>query len=137
VARPHADTIAFAVPAAAQQCTGRRAILLQAADERGSGVLALLRYGDSLTTGPFPLLALGDSLTPRGANVAVRYMKGDVAGGVSLDSGAVELTATRDGLTARVRGSGLEVGLRVAVDATFEGVPRPAAGDTVPCGYMP
>ncbi len=137
VVRPHSDTITFAVPAAAHHCGGGRSLLLQAADERGNGVLALLRYGDSLATGPFPLIALGDSITAHGANVAVRYMQGDVAHGLALDSGAVDLTAAGDAFAARVRGSGLEGGVRVGVDAAYAVVPRPAAGDTLPCGFMP
>lgn len=135
VIRPLFDTLQFAVPAAAHHCTGGRALLLEAANEQGNGVLVLLRYRDSLAVGPMPLIALGDSVTPRGANVAVRYMKGDIAHGVSLDSGAVDLRATGDVLAARVRGSGLEAGQRVALDATYAGVRRPSPGDTVPCGY--
>jgi hypothetical protein len=97
----------------------------------------MVRYGDSLTAGRFPLIAIGDSLTPRGANAATRYMKGDVAHGVALDSGAVDLTAAGAALGARVRGSGLEGSVRVAVEATYDGVPRPTPGDTVPCRFMP
>jgi len=134
---PHSDTLRFAVPATAHHCTDGRALLLEAADQRGNGMLALLRYGDSLRSGPVPLIALGDSLTARGANVAVRYMKTDVAYGISLDSGSVEVTATGDVIAAHVRGSGLEGGVRVAVDAVYAGVPRPAAADTVPCRYQP
>jgi hypothetical protein len=137
IARPLFDTLHFALPAAAHHCKGRRALLLEAATEQGNGVLVLLRYGDSLAVGPVPLIALGDSITPRGANVAVRYMKGDIAHGVSLDSGVVDLTATGDVLAARVRGAGLETGQRIFVDATYGGVRRPSPGDTVPCGYAP
>jgi len=135
IVRPHADTVAFAVPAAAHRCSGGPSLLLQATDERGNGVLALLRRGDSLATGSFPLIALGDSITPRGANVAVRYMLVDMAQGLSLDSGAVDLTATDEALTARVQGSGLEGGARVKVEATYAGIPLPPPGDTVPCRF--
>jgi hypothetical protein len=135
VMRPLFDTLHFAVPAVAHHCAGGRALLIEAASERGNGVLVLLRYSDSLAVGPVPLIALGDSVTPRGANVAVRYMKGDIAHGVSLDSGAVDVTATRDALAGRVRGSGLEAGQRIGVDAAYAGVRRPSPGDTVPCGY--
>lgn len=137
VARPNADTVAFAVPAAAHRCSGSPSLLLQTSDERGNGVLVLLRRGDSLATGSFPLIALGDSITQRGANVAVRYMKGDVAHGLSLDSGAVELTATGDALAGQVQGSGLEGGVRATIDAVFAGVSLPPPGDTVPCRYRP
>jgi len=135
VMRPLFDTLHFAVPAAAHHCAGGRALLLEAASEQGNGVLVLLRYSDSLAVGPVPLIALGDSVTPRGANVAVRYMKGDIAHGVSLDSGAVDVTATGDALAGRVRGSGLDAGQRIGVEAAYAGVRRPSPGDTVPCGY--
>jgi hypothetical protein len=125
------------VPATAHRCSGGPSLLLQAADERGNGVLVLLHRGDSLATGAFPLIALGDSVTRRGANVAVRYMKVDMAYGVSLDSGAVDLTASGDALAARVQGSGLEGGVRVAVDATYTGILIPPSGDTVPCRFQP
>lgn len=135
VVHPAPDTIRFAVPAAAQRCGDGRSLLLEGAGERGNGVLVVLRYGDSIALGSFPLLALGDSLTPRGAAVAVRYMKGDVAHGLALDSGAVDLTAARDSLAARVRGSGLEGAVRIALDAAFTGLPL--ATDTVPCRFQP
>ena len=134
---PHADTLTFAVPATAHHCTDGRALLLEAGDQHGNGMLALLRYGDSLRPGPIPLIALGDSLTARGANVGVRYMKADVAYGMSLDSGSVDVTGAGAAIAAHVRGSGLDGGVRVGVDAVYAGVPRPAAGDTVPCRYQP
>ena len=137
VVRPEFDTVRFAVPAAAHGCSGGRSLLLQAGDEHGNGILVLLRYGDSVASGPFPLIALGDSITARGANVAIRYMKGDVAHGLALDSGGVDLTATGAALAGRVRGSGLESGIRVAVDAAYAGVPLPPPGDTVPCRFTP
>ena len=129
------DTIRFAVPAAARRCGDGRSLLLEGGGERGNGVLVLLRYGDSIAPGSFPVLALGDSLTVRGAAVAVRYLKGDVAHGLALDSGAVDLTAARESLTARVRGSGLESAVRTTLDAAFTGLPFGA--DTVPCRFQP
>ncbi len=130
---PAPDTIRFAVPALARRCQDGRSLLLEGAGERGEGVLVLLRYGDTLAAGRFPLLLLGDSITPRGAAVAVRYMTSDVAHGLALDSGAVELQPTRDSVGARVRGTGLEGAVRVAVDAAYAGLRF--AADTVPCGF--
>jgi hypothetical protein len=132
---PAPDTVRFAVPAVAHRCSDGRSLLLEGAGERGNGVLVLLRHGDSIAPGSFPVLAPGDSLTPRGAAVAVRYMKGDVAYGLALDSGAVELTAASGSLDARVRGSGLETAVRMALDAEFTGLPL--ATDTVPCRVQP
>jgi hypothetical protein len=123
------------VPAVAHRCEDGRSLLFEGAGERGNGVLVLLRYGDSIAPGSFPVFAPSDSLTPRGAAVAVRYMKGDVAYGLALDSGAVELTAVSDPLDARVRGSGLETAVRIVLDAEFTGLP--AATDTVPCRVRP
>jgi len=139
VVRPPHDTVRFSVPTAAHGCRdgAGQSLLLQGADERGNGVLVRLRYGDSLASGPFPMIALGDSITVRGANVAVRYVKGDLAHGLSLDSGAVELTATGAALAARVHGSGLEEGVRVAAAAAYTGVPLPKSADTVPCRFQP
>jgi hypothetical protein len=137
VLRPQHDSVSFAVPAVARACSDARSLLLEGADEHGNGVLVRLRYGDSLVPGPFPLIALGDSITPRGASVAVRYMKGDVAHGLALDSGAVDLTTTGDALTARLHGSGLEGGVRVATDAAYVGVRRPSSADTISCRSQP
>ena len=137
VAPPHADPIVFAVAAAAHRCSGGPSLVLQAGDEHGNGVLVVLRRGDSLAYGSFPLVALGDSITPRGANVAVRYMMVDIAHGLSLDSGAVDLSVTGGALDAGVHGSGLEGGARVKVDAAYAGVPLTPPGDTVPCRFIP
>ncbi len=103
----------------------------------GNGVLVWLRTHDSLTNGPWPLLQRGDTVTPRGAVTGVRFVIGDVAHGVPLDSGAVSLTRTGSLLTATVRASGLEIvgAGRVTVDARFESVPL--APDTVPCQAKP
>ncbi len=100
----------------------------------GHGALLWLRSGDSLGLGDYAPLTRGDSTTPRGAMVAVRWMsRGEDARGVTLDSGRVTLTRTRDGVAASARGSGLEpaAGQRVALVVTFEAVPAPA--DTVNC----
>ncbi|HEV8264311.1 MAG TPA: hypothetical protein VGQ06_05125 [Gemmatimonadales bacterium] len=132
------DTIRFAVPAVAHRCGHGRSLLLEGAGERGNGVLVLLRYGDSLTPGVFPVIALGDSLTLRGAAVAVRYMIRDVAHGLALDSGTVELRdlrGARDSVAARVGGAGLESAVRVTLEAEYAAVPF--AADTVPCRYRP
>jgi hypothetical protein len=135
VVRSEGDTVRWATPAVARRCRDGRSLLLEAANEQGSGVLVLVRYGDSLDAGPFPLLLLGDSLSPRGAAVAVRYMTNDVSRGFALDSGRVELRPGPDALGARVRGTGLEGTVRVTVDAEYDGVPL--ASDSVPCGFRP
>lgn len=93
-------------------------------------------FPESLASGEFPLLARADSLSTRGATVAVRFMVGEIAHGVTLDSGAVTVTAVDSALGARVRGSGVDVlgagpAGRVSADASFESVPLDP--DTVRC----
>jgi hypothetical protein len=137
VRRAGNDTVRFALPAVARRCVGRRALLLESADYRGNGVLVLLLHGDSSAPRPgsYPVTLLGDSTTPRGANVAVRYMIRDAAYGYALDRGTVELTAVRGSFTARVTGDGVEAATQVSLAAEYDRVPL--AADSVPCRYQP
>jgi hypothetical protein len=135
VVRAQRDTVRFATPAVARPCRGGRSLLLEGASELGQGVLVLIRYGDALDAGPYPLLLLGDSISPRGADVAVRYVTGEQSHGFALDSGTVELRPGRDSVGARVLGTGLEGRARVALDAEYSGLPF--AADSVPCGFQP
>jgi hypothetical protein len=93
---------------------------------RGSGK-------DSLAPGAWPLLQRGDTASPRGATVGVRYMSNDVAHGLVLDSGAVEVRQAGRVVTLVARGTGLEPAAagRVALEAWFEAVPLEP--DTVSC----
>src|SRR5439155_26850084 len=100
VIRPPKDTIRFEAPARARRCSagpGSVGMLLQGSTG-GNGVILWLRAGrgggDSLAAGPWPLLQRGDTVSPRGATVAVRYMLNEVAHGLPLDSGAVEVRQT-------------------------------------------
>jgi len=94
----------------------------------GNGVILWLRAGrgggDSLAAGPWPLLQRGDTVSPRGATVAVRYMLNEVAHGLPLDSGAVEVRQTGAVVTVVARGTGLETMAagRVALEASFDAV---------------
>jgi hypothetical protein len=134
VVRAQRDTVRFATPAVARPCRGGRSLLLEGASELGQGVLVLVRFGDSLDSGTIPLVLLGDTITPRGADVAVRYMMEDASHGFALDSGGVELRPTRDSVGARVHGTGLENGMPMALEAEYAAVPF--AADTVPCGFL-
>jgi len=132
---PH-DTVSFEAAASSRHCgRSRFPSLLLTGTERGNGVLVLLRPGDSLATGQLPLLARADSTSERGAIVVARYMVGESAHGVMLDSGAVSVTRAVgvDVLTASVRGSGAEAAGagRVGLEASFESVRL--GSDTVPC----
>jgi len=137
VARPHNDTIRFEAPARAKRCsggTGRAGLLLQGSSE-GNGVVVWLRGSrpDSPTGGPWPLVQRGDTVSPRGASVGVRYMMNEVAHGLALDSGAVDVRETGGVITVVARGTGIEtaVGGRVALEASFDSVPLET--DTVSC----
>lgn len=100
--------------------------------------MVLLRYGDTLAAGSYSLLTPGDSVTVRGAAVAVRFLTGSQEYGLDLDSGAVALALDgRDALDARVSGRGLQSGMRIGLEATYEDLPVPAPADTVPCRFQP
>ena len=135
--RPPKDTIRFEAPAGARRCSdgpGRAGLLLQGSTG-GNGVILWLRAGggDSLAAGPWPLLQRGDTVSPRGATVAVRYMLNEVAHGLPLDSGAVEVRQTGGAITLVARGTGMETMAagRVALEASFDAVPLET--DTVSC----
>lgn len=138
-AAPNKDTVRFEAPATAAPCGRATLGLVLKGSSGGNGVMIWVRSGDSAAWGDFSLLARGDSSTARGAVVALRFMVGDAAHGVTLDSGAVSVTHVPPGreLHARVRGSGREtvVPSRVALDARFEAVPL--ARDTVTCMARP
>ena len=140
VARPHQDTIRFEAPAGAKRCSGasgRWGLLLQGS-RAGNGVVVWLRSRgpDALAPGPWPLLQRGDTVSPRGATVGVRYMTSEVAHGLVLDSGAVEVRDTGRVVALVARGTGLEpaAGGRVALEVSFEAVPLEV--DTVSCRPM-
>ncbi len=122
----------FETSAAAYRCAQPGAMVLQGSGG-GNGVLLWLRYGDSLGAGDYPIRTRGDT-TPHGAAAAVRFTIRDYAHGAPLDSGAVSVTRGPAGISARVRGSGLEAGgaQRVRVDASLDAVAL-SGGDTVTC----
>src|SRR5206468_7004883 len=90
--------------AAVSRARSSGGLLLQGAGE-GNGVVVWLRARDSLVGGQWPLLQRGDTVSPRGATVGVRYVLSEVAHGLTLDSGAVELRQTGGVITVVVRGT--------------------------------
>jgi hypothetical protein len=138
VSRLNAETTRFDAPATAVRCGHSKpgGLLLQGS-EGGNGVLVWIRSRDSIAAGEFPLLARGDSSSTHGATVAVRFMVGDLAHGLTLDSGGLSLAPAAGVLSASARGSGVEVGGqgRVALEASFTSVPL--GSDTVPCQVRP
>jgi hypothetical protein len=99
---------------------------------RGSGAGA-----DSLSPGLWQLLQRGDTVSRHGATVGVRYMFHEVAHGLSLDSGTVDVRETAHALTVVARGTGLETMAagRVALEASFDAVPLER--DSVSCQPRP
>jgi hypothetical protein len=138
VTRPPKDTIRFEAPARARRCGGRKGLLVHGSSG-GNGVVVWLRTGsaDSLANGPWPLLQRGDTMSRHGATVGVRYMMGDVAHGLPLDSGTVEVRKVSGVLTIVARGTALDATAsgRVGLEASFEAVPL--ATDTVSCRPRP
>lgn len=131
VTRPPKDTVRFTAPARASRCNAGPGLLLQGSTG-GNGVAIWLRSPDSSASRPWPLLQRGDTVSPRGATVGVRFVVGDVAHGLSLDSGSVAVVGAASALTVMASGTGLEGAAgRVAVQATFAAVP--VGPDTVPC----
>ena len=138
VTRPPKDTVRFTAPAIASQCVGGigHGLLLRGSTG-GNGAILWLRTPDTLAAGTWPLLQRGDTVSPRGATVGVRFMEGDVAHGVALDSGEVTVTMLRPSVTLVVRGAGLAVSAagRVAAEVAFDAVP--VGADTVSCRSRP
>jgi hypothetical protein len=99
-------------------------------------VLVWLRASDSLLSGTWPLLQRGDTVSPRGATVGIRFMLGEVAHGVALDSGTVTVTEAVGRVSLAVHGAGLAVAAagRVTAEATFDAVP--VGADTASCRFQ-
>jgi len=138
VTRPPKDTVRFTAPAIASQCVGGVGHgFLFRGSSGGDGAILWLRTPDSLALGTWPLVQRGDTVSLRGGTVGVRFMVGEVAYGVALDSGAVTVTALRPSVMLVVRGAGLAVSAagRVTAEVAFDAVP--VGADTVSCRSRP
>lgn len=133
---PRHDTARIALRVEAHRCGHGADVLIQGISG-GDGVLIWTRSGGAEHGGSYPLLTRGDSLTPRGAMVSVRWMIGDIARGIALDSGVVTLVPAGQRISVRARGSGLDyaAGQRVAVDASVDAALL--APDTANCRVQP
>jgi hypothetical protein len=133
---PGADTVRFEAAASAERCGGGRGVLLRGVD-RGNGLLVWIRTADTLAAGSYRLVAKGDTMTPQVAIAAVRYMKGDVVRGFSLDDGSITMTRSGGRLGGQLRGGGVEFSgaRRAALVATFADLQ--IERDTVPCKPHP
>lgn len=129
--RPHNPEYRFDVAARAKLCRGAHGVLLEAASEDGDGLLLWLR-GDSVAAGTYPLLTASDSSAGQAATASLRYMTGDIAHGLTLDSGAVSVTAARPRLAGDIIASGTDLGgtQHVSLTAHFADV---AVADTTIC----
>lgn len=140
VIRAPKDTVRFTAPALASLCVGGigHGVLLRGSSG-GNGAIVWLRTADSLAPGAriWPLLQRGDTVSSRGATVGVRFMLGDIAHGVALDSGDVTVSTLRPAVTLTVRGAGLAVAAagRVTAEVAFDAVP--IVTDTVSCRAHP
>ncbi len=129
--RPHNPAQRIDVTARGKQCTGGHGVLIEAASESGDGLLLWLR-GDALATGEYPLRTASDTSAGRGATVSLRFMTGDIAHGLALDSGVVRLTAVRPRLAGDMVATGTELGSlqHVSLTAHFADV---AVADSTTC----
>ena len=100
-------------------------------------MLVWLHRGDSIPSDDYAIRGVRDTVTLQGAGVAVRYMTGDVAHGLSLDSGSATLRHAGQPWNLAVHGSGLEIpgGLRVMLAAEYWDL-APAT-DTISCEPEP
>ena len=106
--RPHNPEQRFTVAARAKRCVGARGALVEAASDEGNGLLLWLR-GAAIAAGEYPLRTASDTSPGRGATASLRYMTGDIAHGLTLDSGAVRITTVGPRLAGDVVARGTEL----------------------------
>jgi hypothetical protein len=127
--------VRFSVPATTHRCAGDgRTIVLEAVSPEGNGVLVRLHYRDSLATATYPVVVPGDT-GARGAVVAVRYLLRDATRAFFFDSGAVHVNRTRNQISGRADGSGIETAIRTPTHIQYHDVALPAGTDSVPCNF--
>jgi len=133
VNRPQLAPVVLSVPARAHPCTGGNGRVITGAANL-QGMLMWLVPGDGPDTGAFTVNRGADSVPGRHARVSLRYVTGDVAHNLALDSGTVRVR--RDGavLAGSVGGSGFDgaENVRPLVDAVLEGIR--VLPDSEPCG---
>lgn len=137
VAFPPRDTVRFGLPAHAYRCSeGPTAMLLQALNPEGNGVLVRFRHSDSVVAGTYRVVLPGDTTEPT-AVLAVRYQLRETAHSFAADSGTVEVHVESGRLSGRIQATGIENGIRTPTQATYHDVPAPARADTVSCAAQP
>lgn len=115
------DSTPFAAAARFHRCGGTGRGFVLDGTVQGNGILVWLRTPDSTAAGTYQILSRWDTMMARGAVVAIRFVIGDAAHGLALDSGSVVATAARGGVSAQIVGAGLEAegGRKVHADARF------------------
>jgi len=131
------DSTPFAAAARFHRCRGSGqggpgGFLLDGTD-KGNGILVWLRTTETTPAGTYPILSRWDTVTARGAIVAVRFVIGDAAHGLALDSGSVMAQGASGGVSALVIGAGLETegARKVHAEARFGATSL--APDTASC----
>jgi hypothetical protein len=133
VTRPQVAPVALAVPARAHPCAGGNGqVITGTADLQG--MLVWLVPGGGPDTGAFTVNRGADSVPGRHARVSLRYLAGDVAHSLALDSGTVRVGRDGDVLSGSVGGTGFDgaENARPLVDAVFQGIR--VLPDSEPCG---
>ena len=133
VNRPQVAPVVVALPARAHPCAGGDGqVITGAADMQG--LLVWLVPAGGPDTGGFTVNRGADNVPGRHARVSLRYLAGDVAHALALDSGTV--VVRRDGtvLAGSVGGSGFDAteSVRPLVEAVFQGIR--VMPDSEPCG---
>lgn len=133
VTRPQVAPVMLAVPARAHRCIGGDGrVITGAADMQG--MLVWLVPAGGPDTGAFTVNRGADSVPGRHARVSLRYLAGDMAHALALDSGTVVVRLDGTVLAGSVGGSGFDAteSVRPLVDAVFQGIR--VMPDSQPCG---
>lgn len=133
VDRPQLAPVVLTVPARSHPCTGGAGQVIAGTAEL-QGMLVWLVPGEGPDTGAYPVNRGADSVPGRHARVGLRYLAGDAAHNLALDSGTVLVRLDGTGLAGSVGGSGFEAAenARPMVQAAFQGIR--VMPDSEPCG---
>lgn len=139
IERPQLDLVEFELAATAQPCAGGGGRMLSGTNGL-QGMLVWIVTEGGPDSGAFPINRGADSVPVPHSRVSLRYLTGDIAHAIALDSGTVEVRPERPGgttVSGSVVGSGFDSGenLRPLVRATFQGIR--ARPDSEACGSGP
>jgi hypothetical protein len=136
IERPQLDAVELELAGAAKPCASGGGRMLTGTNGLQGMLVWIVTEGgpDSVA---FPINRGADSVPVPHARVSLRYLIGDVAHAIALDSGTVEVRPERQGgitVGGSVVGSGFDSGenLRPLVRATFQGIR--VLPDSATCG---